>query len=238
MSILLKPIGGSYLLLALAAVAVLALTIWAYRSQLRGSSGAWRWIAFGLRIAAVLLCLIAALRPSLMIDEKKKQQSVVLFLIDSSESMTSGDEVGGQTRWDVARKALDSGRKSVDGKSKDLEVKAFRFDTDLRDYKSDDEKGPDGRETDLGTMLLKAVKDSQGLRVATVVLISDGASNGGISPQVAAQQLRAQTIPVVTVGVGTADCRKGVQGHRRPATSSPGRWSSSRTSPRSEGPSR
>jgi hypothetical protein len=208
MTIFLKPIGGSYILVALASLAVLALTIWAYRAQLRSSSGAWRWVAFGLRIAAVLLCLVAALRPSLMIDEKKKQQSVVLFLIDSSESMTSGDEVGGQTRWEVARRALDSARKSVEGRSKDLDTKAFRFDADLRDYKLDDAKGPDGRETDLGSMLLKAVKDSQGVRVASIVLLSDGASNGGISSLVAAQQLRAQTIPVVTVGVGTADAGK------------------------------
>jgi hypothetical protein len=208
MSILLKPIGGSYVLVVLASAAVLALTIWAYRSQLRGSSGAWRWFAFGLRIAAVLLCLVATLRPSLMIDEKKKQQSVVLFLIDNSESMTSGDEVGGQTRWDVSRKTHDSARKSVEGKSKDLDVKSFRFDVDLRDYKADDPKGPDGRGTDLGSMLLKAVKDSQGVRVASIILLSDGASNGGVSPLVAAQQLRAQTIPVVTVGVGTADAAK------------------------------
>jgi Putative glutamine amidotransferase/von Willebrand factor type A domain len=208
MSIFLKPIGGSYLLVALASVAVLALTIWAYRAQLRSSSGAWRWVAFGLRIAAVLLCLVAALRPSLMIDEKKKQQSVVIFMIDSSESMTTADEVGGQPRWVVAKKALDLGLKSIDGKSKDLDVKAFRFDTDLRDYKADDVKGPDGRETDLGSMLQKLVKDTQGSRIAAIVLLSDGASNGGISPVAAAQQLRAQTIPVVTVGVGTPDAGK------------------------------
>ena len=208
MSILLKPIGGSYALVALASAVVLALTIWAYRAQLRGTSGSWRWVAFGLRIAAVVLCLLAALRPSLMIDEKKKQQSAVLFLIDSSESMTSGDEVGGQTRWEVARKALETARKSIEGKTKDLEVRSFRFDVDLRDYLADDAKPPEGRETDLGSMLLKAVKDMQGIRVASIVLLSDGASNGGVSPVVAARQLRAQTIPVVTVGVGTTEAGK------------------------------
>ena len=208
MSVFLKPIGGSYLAIILASAAVLGLTIWAYRSQLRSSSGGWRWVAFALRIAAVLLCLIAALRPSLMIDEKKKQQSVVLFMIDSSESMSSGDEAGGRTRWEVAKEALDSARGAIDGQSKDLDVKLLRFDVDLRDYKADDPKGPDGRETDLGSMLLKAVKDSQGVRVSSIVLISDGASNGGVPPLDAAQMLRAQTIPVVTVGVGTADAGK------------------------------
>ena len=31
------------------------------------------------------------------------------------------------------------------------------FDTDLRDYRADDPKEPNGRETDLGSMLLKPV---------------------------------------------------------------------------------
>jgi hypothetical protein len=133
----------------------------------------------------------------------------VIFLIDSSGSMAINDEVGGQSRYAVAKKALDAARLAVEGKSKDLEVKVFRFDTDLHDYKADDVSEPKGRETDLGSMLLKPVKDAQGTRVASIVLLSDGASNGGISPMVAAQQLRASTIPVVTVGVGTADAGKG-----------------------------
>ncbi len=202
-----KPIGP-WPIVALAALAVMALTIWAYRQKFRGTSGRWRWLALGLRLAAVLLCLLAALRPSLLIDEKKKQDSAVLFLIDSSGSMKFTDEVGGQSRWGVAQKALAEGQKQIDGKSKQLVQKTFRFDNELHDYKADDAKEPDGRESALGTVLLKAVKDSQGTRVASIILISDGASNGGTSPLAAAQQLRAQQIPVLTVGVGSADAGK------------------------------
>ena len=208
MSLSLRPIGGSWILVFVAAAAVMALTIWAYRERLRGTTGGWRYLAFGLRIAAVLLCLFAALRPSLLIDEKKKQQSSVIFLIDSSGSMNIGDEVGGQKRYEVARKALDEGRKAVEGKSKDLDVRAYRFDSDLHDDKADDTKDPDGRETALGAMLIKATKDAQGSRIVSIVLLTDGASNGGISPLVAAQQLRAQQVPVVTVGVGSSDAGK------------------------------
>jgi hypothetical protein len=212
MSILLRPIGESYAFVLLLSVAVMGLTIWAYRYQLRGTSGGWRYIAFGLRVAAVLLCLLASLRPSLMLDEKKKQQSSVIFMIDSSASMIMADEVGGQKRWVVAKKALDSARSFIEGKSKDLDVKVFRFDTDLHDYKADDDKAPTGRETDLGSMLLKVLKDnSTGSRVASIILLSDGASNGGISPTVAARQLRANLVPVVTVGVGTAEAGKGAK---------------------------
>ena len=202
-----KPIGP-WPLVALAALAVMVLTIWAYRQKFRGTSGRWRWVALGLRLAAVVLCVLAALRPSLLIDEKKKQDSAVLFLLDATGSMKFTDEVGGQSRWNVARKALEEGQKEIEGKSKQLVQKTFRFDNDLHDDKADDPKEPDGRESALGTVLLKAVKDSTGTRVASIILISDGASNGGTSPLAAAQQLRAQQIPVLTVGVGSADAGK------------------------------
>jgi hypothetical protein len=206
MSMSLRPIGGSYLLAAILGIVVLGLTVWAYLPRLRSTTGTWRWLALGLRIAAILLCLVAAVRPSLMFDEKKKQASTVVLLIDGSGSMTIADELGAQTRWSVARKALDDARKAIEGKSKDLEVKTYKFDNDLRDYKADDPKEPDGRETQLGTVLLKA-KENQG-RVASIVLISDGASNGGTSPLAAAQQLKGLSIPVITVGVGTANAGK------------------------------
>ena len=105
-SVSLNPIGPWPVLVG-AAVAVLFLTLWAYMRKLRGSSGGWRWVALGLRLLALLLCLLAALRPSVILQEKKRQAASLVFLLDSSTSMTLGDEVRGQTRWAVARKALD-----------------------------------------------------------------------------------------------------------------------------------
>ena len=148
-----------------------------------------------------------------MLDEKKKQQSSVIFLIDSSGSMSIGRRGRpGQTRW-VGRE--EGARRRAGGRSrarsKELEVKVapVRYRTSTTTRPTTPRKSRSGRETDIGSMLLKAVKDMQGVRVNSIVLISDGASNGGISPLVAAQQLRAQTIPVVTVGVGTSDAGKG-----------------------------
>ena len=55
---------------------VTVLTLWAYRRRLQGTSGGWRWVALSLRLLAILLCLLAALRPSVALKEKKKQQAV------------------------------------------------------------------------------------------------------------------------------------------------------------------
>ena len=55
-------------------VTVTVLTLWAYRRRLRGTSGGWRWVALSLRLLAIFLCLLAALRPSVTLQEKKKQR--------------------------------------------------------------------------------------------------------------------------------------------------------------------
>ena len=207
MHLSIKPIWPWPVVL-LVSLAVLALTLWAYQQKFRGTNGRWRWVALGLRLVAVLMCFFAALRPSLLLDEKKKQDSAVLFLIDGTGSMKFTDEVGGQSRYAVAQKALAEALAQVEGKSKQLTAKVYRFDNELHEYKAEDLKAAEGRESALGTALLKAVKDSQGTRITSIVLLSDGASNGGTSPLAAAQQLKAQQIPVLTVGVGSADAGK------------------------------
>ena len=93
-SVSLNPIGPWPVLVA-AAVVVLFLTLWAYARKLRGSSGGWRWLALSLRLLALLLCLLAALRPSVILQEKKRQAATLVFLLDSSTSMTLSDEVKG-----------------------------------------------------------------------------------------------------------------------------------------------
>ena len=78
-----------------------------------GTTGRWRWFALGLRLLAILLCLMAALRPKVTLNEKKKQAASLVYLIDSSKSMILADEVNGQTRWSVAKEILKQGAGAV-----------------------------------------------------------------------------------------------------------------------------
>jgi hypothetical protein len=205
-SISLNPIGPWPVLVA-ASLVVLVLTLWAYTRKLRGSSGRWRWIALSLRLLALLLCLLAALRPSVILQEKKRQAASLVFLIDSSTSMMLGDEVRGQSRWAVARKALEQALETAKGLGPNLEVKAYRFDATLGDPKLDQKPvpDPDGKETQVGTAMLEAEKreTQNNKRIARMVIISDFASNNGINPLVAARRLRDQQIPAITVGLGS-----------------------------------
>ena len=65
---------------------VTVLTLWAYRRRLHGTSGGWRWVALSLRLMAILLCLLAALRPSVALKEKQRQKASLIFLVDRTHA--------------------------------------------------------------------------------------------------------------------------------------------------------
>ena len=79
-SVSLNPIGPGRCSCRRRSLVVVVLTLWAYARKLRGTTGRWRWVALGLRLLALLLCLLAALRPSVILQEKKQQAASLVFL--------------------------------------------------------------------------------------------------------------------------------------------------------------
>jgi hypothetical protein len=210
-SVSFSPIGPWPLLVG-AALVVLWLTLWAYSLRLKGTSGRWRYVALSLRLLALFLCLLAALRPSVLIKEKKRQGASIVFMLDDSTSMLIGDEVRGRTRWDVAKKTLEDAVKIAKNLSRDLDTRVYRFDSTVTEPKESEPKEgekaadePKGRETAIGTAMLEAQKrqSTSGKRIARLVMLSDFASNHGINPLEAARRLRVEGVPVITVGLGT-----------------------------------
>src|SRR4051794_25089386 len=161
MTVSFDPIA-SWFVVALAAAIVTVLTAWAYAQRLRGTSGRWRWVALGLRLAAVLLCLLAALRPSVVLQEKKKQPASVVFLVDTTMSMQFTDEAGGKSRGGRAGGALDLARPVAKTLGPNLDVKEYRFDGTLHEPSTADTSEPKGRETALGTAMAEAARRQAG----------------------------------------------------------------------------
>ncbi len=207
-SLSLSPIGP-WAVVIVAAVAVTALTIWPYHRRLRQSADRRKWLVLGLRLLAVLLCFLAMMRPSVLVLEKVQQRSSILFLTDSSSSMKITDEADNASRWEAARQALQLGRSAVESVDSELEVKAYRFDANLKPDSPGEDTEPDGPATAMGDGMLEAVRREQSSRIAAMVLLGDGASNMGIAPLTAAQRLRSQGVPVVTVGFGSATAGAG-----------------------------
>jgi uncharacterized membrane protein len=187
---------------------VTALTLAAYRRRLQGGSGGWRWVALSLRLLAILLCLMAALRPSVALKEKQRQQASVVFLVDSTSSMKIADEVRGKTRWEVANETLEQAREEVKRLAPYLDAKIYRFDSAVEEPKEGEltaKAEPTGRASAVGTAMLEVEKRQQqaARHIARIIMFSDFSSNAGIDPRVAARQMKIKGVPVVTVGLGT-----------------------------------
>jgi len=206
-SVTLSPISP-WPLLAGAALAVTALTLWAYARRLKGTSGRWRWVALSLRLLALLLCLLAAVRPSVFLKVKKKQASSLVVLFDRSTSMLIGDEVRGQSRWAVAQQVIKQAKEFAKTLGPDLDLRFYGFDATLTEPKAaelDSLAEPKGRETNVAGAMLEARKrqENTSRRMARMIVISDFTSNTGTDPLEAARQLKGQGVPIVTVGLGT-----------------------------------
>jgi hypothetical protein len=198
-------------LVALAAVAIVVLTLLAYRRKLRGTEGRWRWFALGLRMAALALCIFAALRPSLLLMKKEKLKATVIFATDASSSMGLGGEAGGQTRLQAAENALKEGLEAIQTLGPDVSPRSFVFDANLREPKPGEKIEAKGRQTAIGTAMEEAVKQNSATRVLAYVLLSDGNSNTGPDPRAIAQSLRNQQIPVIAVGFGSDSAASGTR---------------------------
>jgi uncharacterized membrane protein len=206
-SVSFTPIGPWPILLG-ASLAVTALTLWAYSRRLKGTDGRWRYVAVTLRLLALLLCLMAALRPSVFLNEKKKQDASIVFLVDTSTSMLISDEVRGQTRWDVATQAIKNAREFAKDLGPELDIRIYGFNSKVAEPKAGElieDAKPTGRETSPGSAMLEVRKRMEGTsrRLARMVMISDFSTNNGSDPLDAARSFNGQGIPVVTVGLGT-----------------------------------
>jgi uncharacterized membrane protein len=201
MSLSFNPII-SWLFLTPAALAVMGLSLWIYVQRLRGTLGRWRWVAVSLRVAAMVLCLLAASRPSLLLLRKTKLDASIEFLIDASKSMTIRDQAQTQMRWDAARRTLEAAVKSVKKYAPGISIRIHRFADAVREDRLENTAPPDGNITALGTALVDVAKQQSGTKLVGIVMLGDGANTGGLPPLNAAQRLRGLQIPVICVPFG------------------------------------
>jgi hypothetical protein len=200
-----------YLFLLIAGIALIALTVWTYLGA-AGSNPRRVGILIALRLTALLLAVMLALRPSAAITEIPKLPSTLIIVVDSSESMTIKD-VTTYTRWEVVRKMLQECGPVLDELANDQQVTIYQYhfnkDFDPERDKLTEETKPDGKRTDFGTMLSKLYDRHQGERlVRGVLILSDGADNGTAKPAlVEAARFRGIACPIYCFGVGSTTAR-------------------------------
>ena len=158
-----------------------------------------------LRLLAFFVTLLAVARPSLGRLDQEAMRSQVIIALDYSRSMTVQDERGGQSRWNLALKQLQAAGPVLDRlrDQQQVDVLLYRFADELSDFTLDDPGEPDGKRTDIGGML-RSLFDRRDPRLPLrgMLLLSDGADNGGVPALAEAGRYRGLGAGVHTFAVG------------------------------------
>lgn len=188
----------------LAGAILIALVVLTYRSLRGATDPRSRHTFLAVRIAAVVILFLLVLEPVLSRDRLKTEDLDVVVLLDRSRSMSIPDSYRGMRRFRVATEFLlrpETGL--VPLLEDDFTVRTLAFDTETRAAEPEDLDGatpPWGLMTDVEAAIRAVADRGSEAGLAAVVLLSDGADNGGGDPVAAAGELGA---PLYAVGFGS-----------------------------------
>jgi uncharacterized membrane protein len=198
----------AYLPVGLAAALLVAgLTVWTYAGAAKVT---WRRLlaVLGLRLGALAVAFMMALRPSLAFQEDPRIPSTLIIAVDCSQSMDIKDELG-QSRWERALAILRSDRCTELLKplktDRNVEIVFYRAAEDVQRFDPAENAGrADGKRTDMGLWLEELHKRHAGdPNLRGLVLFSDGADNGArYSPFETAEKWGRIPCPIYTFSLG------------------------------------
>jgi uncharacterized membrane protein len=198
--------------MAIAVGLVAAVAVFTYR-RVRVEEGRLRdrIVLTSLRVVALALVLFCLFRPTLVVRAAVDQQNVVAVLLDDSLSMQIPD-------WDAKPRgqyvreqfgAPDS--PLMKGLADRFLVRVFRFSSASGRVASGGDLRFNGSQTRLGASLDGVREELAGLPVAGVILVSDGADTSEGSLANALLGLKAEKLPVFTIGVGAEQLPRDIQ---------------------------
>jgi len=203
-------VSAASMVAAVLALGLMAAAVFTYRTvRLKGRVRD-RIVLTVLRMAALGLVLFCLFRPTLVVRAAIPQQNVVAVLLDDSRSMQIPD-VNGQPRGEFVRQQFAANQAVMKALSDRFLVRLFRFSSTAGRLNNPTELGFTGSQTRLGAALQGARDELAGLPVAGVVLVSDGADTSDASLSDALLGMKAEKLPVFTVGVGSSKLARDLQ---------------------------
>jgi uncharacterized membrane protein len=206
----LLPTAGAYTAATLAIGAVVVAAVGYRRARKRGRLRD-RVILTALRAATLLVVLFCLFRPVLVVKAAVPQQNFLAVLLDDSRSMQIADW-NSDTRAAFVRKefgAADAGLLKALGDK--FVLRTFRFSSSASRAASGADLDFAGAQTRLGAALDGARQELAGLPLAGMVLVSDGADTTDAELADALLALKAEAVPVFTVGVGRERLSRDIQ---------------------------
>lgn len=199
---------GSYVAAVVVLVAI-GLTVAAYRSG-RGRARDRAALAV-IRVALLALILVCLFRPLLVVKAAVAQQNFLGVLLDDSRSMQIAD-YNGQPRSAFIKDELSAPTAGLlKALSDRFTVRTFRFSSAPSRTLEPGALTYGGSQTRLGAALSGVRQELAGLPVAGLVMVSDGADTADAALGDALLGLKAEGLPVFTVGVGQEQLSKDIQ---------------------------
>lgn len=153
-----------------------------------------------LQFAFLALALLLLWRPVLNVERIRERENVVAVVVDDSGSMNAAHGKDGSWRQQAVRALQDSGAlKQIAASS---ELRLFSFDERAQSLESLDALPGGAASTRIGDALSTVTQMAASVPMAAVVLVSDGAENGGSLDEAQLAKLAATGIPVHAIGVG------------------------------------
>src|SRR5262245_1116729 len=213
-----EPIGLPAL--GILALLLVLFTIWTYFGHPQATRKR-LFIILMLRLLALAVALLTAVRPSVGVSENPKVPSVLLIGVDTSESMTVEDEVGpadGKARYKAVRRALEKCQPILDDLQNEQNVSVVIYNFSTPDFSEavnrwTPQTPSDGKRSDYGTYLYRTFDRWQGERyIRAHILIGDGQDNGeSFNPAVEAAKWGRRGTPIHTVVVGQEQSKQTAQ---------------------------
>ena len=158
-----------------------------------------RRLTLGLLQAAMLVILLIMLwQPVLRVERVKDRENVVAVVMDASASMAHGE--GEQSRLQQSVSALQAG--PLDALRKSFGVRLFSFAREVQSLTQLTDVPPPVTQTRIGDALYSVMQTGATTPLSGIVMITDGAENGGSLSEERLSELASFGVPVHTVGVG------------------------------------
>jgi hypothetical protein len=169
-----------------------------------------RWILSALRVASLIVLVGCLFRPMLLISDAIPQRNFVAVLLDDSRSMTIAD-VDGKARGAYEVSAFSADSSLIQDLRKKFQVRIFRVNASAERIESTKGLTFEAQQTHIGDAIERVRQELESVPVSGMILVSDGADNSRAPIGDQLLSLRARSIPVFTVGVGSERFEKDIE---------------------------
>ena len=198
----------SALLVVVLVAGLAALTYFIYVTPSVRLQLPWRITLIILRCALVAVIIICVMRPVIVVPSVIPQSTYVAVLMDDSASMKLPDD-GNRTRLDSLKQLMSANSAFYTALADKFKLRAYKFASAAERVPGAGELSGSGDETNITSALEQASRESAGLPMSGVIVISDGANNAGASDDERSTSLattlasfRSRGLPVFAIGIG------------------------------------